>query len=246
MEAIQRRLINGEKLLDYLDDVTVICSPERVRAVLTIIGEEFDRHAQPPKFNEKTPREGRKERILWREREKKERNFGRSGGRSREGRSREGRFREGRSREGRSREGRSREGRSGNRETNTHTQKHTHKHTHTNTHKHTQTHTHKHTQTHTNTSRSRFGQSRFWPKSVLAKVGHSTKTLTLAKVGLAKVGHQLALAKLGWPKSVWPKSAMTHPSMLALVVDVCCNQGEFLVPRCLRTHRVMMTTCGGA
>ena len=33
-----------------------------------------------------------------------------------------------------------------------------------------------------------FGQSRFWPKSVLAKVGHTTKTLILAKVGLAKVG----------------------------------------------------------
>ena len=30
----------------------------------------------PPKFHEKTPREGRKERILWREREKKARNFG--------------------------------------------------------------------------------------------------------------------------------------------------------------------------
>ena len=29
----------------------------------------------PPKFHEKTPREGRKERILWREREKKARNF---------------------------------------------------------------------------------------------------------------------------------------------------------------------------
>ena len=37
------------------------------------------------------------------------------------------------------------------------------------------------------------GQTRFWPKSVLAKVGHTTKTLTLAKVGLAKVG----LAKVG-------------------------------------------------
>ena len=37
----------------------------------------------PPKINEKTPREGRKERILRRERGKKERNFGRS----REGRS---------------------------------------------------------------------------------------------------------------------------------------------------------------
>ena len=30
----------------------------------------------PPKFHEKDPREGRKERILWREREKKTRNFG--------------------------------------------------------------------------------------------------------------------------------------------------------------------------
>ena len=46
LEAIQRRLINGEKLLAYLDDITVICSPERVRAVLTIIGEELVRHAQ--------------------------------------------------------------------------------------------------------------------------------------------------------------------------------------------------------
>ena len=34
----------------------------------------------PPKITEKTPREGRKERILRREREKKERNFGRSWG----------------------------------------------------------------------------------------------------------------------------------------------------------------------
>ena len=46
LEAIQRRLIDGEKLLAYLDDVTVICSPERVRAVVTIIGEELARHAQ--------------------------------------------------------------------------------------------------------------------------------------------------------------------------------------------------------
>ena len=36
-----------------------------------------------------------------------------------------------------------------------------------------------------------------WPKSVLAKLGHTTKTLTLAKVGLAKLGN-----KKGWPKSV--------------------------------------------
>ena len=66
--------------------------------------------------------------------------------------------------------------------THTHTNTHTNKHTQTNTHKHK--HTHTHTQTHTNTNRSRF-----WPKSVLAKVGHTTKTPTLAKVGLAKVGH---------------------------------------------------------
>ena len=40
----------------------------------------------PPKFHEETPREGRKERILRREREKKERNFGRSRGRAVPGR----------------------------------------------------------------------------------------------------------------------------------------------------------------
>ena len=40
----------------------------------------------PPKFHEKTPREGRKKRILRREREKKERNFGRSKGRAVPGR----------------------------------------------------------------------------------------------------------------------------------------------------------------
>ena len=49
----------------------------------------------PPKFNEKTPREGRKERILRREREKKERNFGRSRGRAVQGKGGPG---EGRSR----------------------------------------------------------------------------------------------------------------------------------------------------
>ena len=54
LEAIQRRLINGEKLLAYLDDVTVICSPERVRAVLTIIGEELARHAQVSTHHGKT------------------------------------------------------------------------------------------------------------------------------------------------------------------------------------------------
>ena len=34
-----------EKLLACLDDVTVICRPERVRTVVTIIDEEFARHA---------------------------------------------------------------------------------------------------------------------------------------------------------------------------------------------------------
>ena len=47
----------------------------------------------PPKFNEKTPREGRKERILRRDREKKSEILGGPG----EGRPREGRPREGRS-----------------------------------------------------------------------------------------------------------------------------------------------------
>ena len=45
LEAIQRRLVDGEKLLAYLDDVTVICRPERVRIVVTIIDEEVARHA---------------------------------------------------------------------------------------------------------------------------------------------------------------------------------------------------------
>ena len=45
LEAIQRRLVDGEKLLAYLDDATVICRPERVRTVVTIIDEELARHA---------------------------------------------------------------------------------------------------------------------------------------------------------------------------------------------------------
>ena len=59
------------------------------------------------------------------------------------------------------------------------------------------------TQHNTNTTHNKlvlakvgFGQSRFWPKSVLAKVG-------LAKVGSAKVGFGQSRF---WPKSVWPKS----------------------------------------
>ena len=136
------------------------------------------------------PRERRKKEISGLRGKKKSEILGGPGeGRPREGRSREGRSREGRvpgrrSREGGPgkavREGRSREGRS--RGT-------------------------KHTQTDTNTHKHK--SKSVWPKSVLAKVGHTTKTLTLAKVGLAKLGHQKGLAKLGWPKSVWPKSAMT-------------------------------------
>ena len=45
LEAIQRRLADGEKLLAYLDDVTVICRPERVRTVTTTIDEKLARHA---------------------------------------------------------------------------------------------------------------------------------------------------------------------------------------------------------
>ena len=45
LEAIQRRLADGEKLLAYLDDVMVISRPERVRTVITIIDEELARHA---------------------------------------------------------------------------------------------------------------------------------------------------------------------------------------------------------
>ena len=39
------------------------------------------------------------------------------------------------------------------------------------------------------------------PKSVLAKVGHTTETLTLAKVGLAKVGQPKQLAKVSFGQS---------------------------------------------
>ena len=75
-----------------------------------------------------------------------------------------------------------------------HTQQHTTTHnTHTLTQTHTQTHTHQTPHTTHRTQQVKldlakvgFGQSRFWPKSVLAKVGHTTKTLTLAKVGFGQ------------------------------------------------------------
>ena len=37
LEAIQRRLADGEKLLAYFDDVTVICRPERVRTTTKLM-----------------------------------------------------------------------------------------------------------------------------------------------------------------------------------------------------------------
>ena len=47
-------LIDGEKLLAHLNDITVICSPEGVRAVVTIIDEELARHAQVSTHHKKT------------------------------------------------------------------------------------------------------------------------------------------------------------------------------------------------
>ena len=43
--AIQRRLQDDEKLLAYLDDVTVVCQPDRVCAVIAIVAEELARHS---------------------------------------------------------------------------------------------------------------------------------------------------------------------------------------------------------
>ena len=51
---------------------------------------------------------------------------------------------------------------------------------------HTHTNTHEHTVWPKSVSKVGFGQS-------LAKVGHTTKTLTLVKVGLAKVGHDRSI-----------------------------------------------------
>ena len=155
---------------------------------------------KPPKFHQKTPREGRQERILRREREKKRAKFWAV----------QGKGVQGKGGPGKGGPGKGGLGKGGSRGTehdqtknlkpphgNSENQPTPHKHTqtHTNTHKHTQTHTntHKHTQTQVEVG---FGQSRFWPKSVLAKVGHTTETLTLAKVGLAKVGHDPKIREL--------------------------------------------------
>ena len=68
-------------------------------------GRRVLKHQNWPKSTRRHPEREEKNEFCGQEREKKERNFGRSrGGRSRGGRSRGGRSREGRSREGRSRE----------------------------------------------------------------------------------------------------------------------------------------------
>ena len=113
----------------------------------------------------------REERILRREREKKERNLGGSG-------------------EGLGRA--VREGWSGGTE---HDQTKTLKPTPTHeTHSMKPAPTPHSTNTHTTHNKS----NPLWTNSVLAKVGHTTKTPTLAKVGLAKLG----LAKVGHDRSI--------------------------------------------
>ena len=104
----------------------------------------------PPKFHEKTPREGRKERILRREREKRAK-FWAVQGKGVQGKGGPGKG-----------------GSGGTEHDQTKTLKPPHGNRETNTHA---THTHKHTQTHTNIGQSRsdndgqsrFGQSRFRP-----------------------------------------------------------------------------------
>ena len=55
LEAIRRRLLDDEKLLAYLDDVTVVCQPDRVSAVIAIMAEELARHAHISIHHGKTP-----------------------------------------------------------------------------------------------------------------------------------------------------------------------------------------------
>ena len=115
-------------------------------------GISHDKHLRVPVF--KTPPEFNEQ-----DREKKERNFGRSRGRASKGRAVPGRAVPGRAVPGRAVPGRAVQGRAvqGRAVPGRAVPGHQHPHhthtTHTNTHKHTQTHTntHKHTQTHTNT-----------------------------------------------------------------------------------------------
>ena len=46
LRAIAERLLPGEKLFAYLDDLYVVCQPDRVGDVHTIIGQELWRHAK--------------------------------------------------------------------------------------------------------------------------------------------------------------------------------------------------------
>ena len=45
LEAVQRRLRDNEKLSAFLDDVYVVCTPDRVADVLAILAQELLRHA---------------------------------------------------------------------------------------------------------------------------------------------------------------------------------------------------------
>ena len=45
LEAVQRRLRDNEKLFAFLDDVYLVCTPNRVADVLAILAQELQRHA---------------------------------------------------------------------------------------------------------------------------------------------------------------------------------------------------------
>ena len=62
----------------------------------------------------------------------------------------------------------------------------------------------------------------------MAKVGHTTKTLTLAKVGLAKLGRQTrlakdGLAKVGHDRRVVGKEGVQVPGEGVLLIKVAVN-----------------------
>ena len=45
LEEVQARLLEGEKLFAYLDDMYIICQPDRVADVHAILEEELFNHA---------------------------------------------------------------------------------------------------------------------------------------------------------------------------------------------------------
>ena len=45
LNAVQARLMLGEQLFAFLDDIRVVCQPDRVCAVHAILGEELWNHA---------------------------------------------------------------------------------------------------------------------------------------------------------------------------------------------------------